>query len=177
MFRFSLAGRHLRELLARVFRGMHLPLPFHFAALALHHVAKSLSAFDFQMPTIEWRAAGAIHSFLAVLVMELAEGGCAYRLCCHLLLHTWGLPRLSVCITDEAGEGNLRLNKCFARVTSTLPDDINRECLTHELYMTLVHTGATHRQGHLQRTNGGPSSLSHVFLELLKHGGRAWCMC
>ena len=50
--RLSLTGRESRELIATVVVGMHLPLPFHFAALALCHVAILLYACDLQLPTI-----------------------------------------------------------------------------------------------------------------------------
>ena len=58
-------------MIATVVLGMHVPLPFHFAALALCHVAVLLYAFDLELPTVQWRAAGATYSFLALLVMEL----------------------------------------------------------------------------------------------------------
>ena len=141
----SLKGRKSRELIATVVLGMHLPLPFHFAALAMCHVAVLLYACDLQLPNVQWRAAGATYSFLVPLVMELVEGGST--LYCHSLLHTWGLSRLFVHTSDEAGERNLRLRKRFARVTSTVPVDSIRECPTHELCMKLVHTSATRRQG------------------------------
>ena len=149
---------------------MHLPLPFHFAALALCHVAVLLYACDLQLRAVQWRAAGATYSFLALLVMEFAEGRSTCTLYCHSLLHTWGLSRLSVHTSDEAGESNLRLSKRFARVTSTVLDDSIRECLTHELYMKLVHTSATRRQGRLWRPERGP-----IILEPCIFGaGTAW---
>ena len=120
----SLTGR---ELIATVVSGMHPPLHFHFAALALCHVAVLLYACDLQRPTVQWRAAGATYSFFALLVMELVEGGSTCTLYCHSLLHTWGLSRISVHTSDEAGESNLRLSKRFARVTSTVLDDNIRE--------------------------------------------------
>ena len=154
----SLTRRESRELIATVVLGVHLPLPFHFAALALCHVAILLYACDLQLPTVQWRAAGATYSFLALLVMELAEGGSTCALYCHSLLHTCGLSRLSV-HTSQAGESNLRLSKRFARVTSTVPDDSIRACRTHELYMKLVHTSATRRQGRLWRPERRPIIL------------------
>ena len=126
---------------------MQLPLPFHFAALALCHVEVLLYACDLQLPTVQWRAAGATYSLLVLLIMELAYGGSTCTLCFHSLLHTWSLSRLSVHTSDEAVDSNLRLGKSFARVTSTVRDDIIRECLTDELYMKLVHASATRRQG------------------------------
>ena len=133
-----------------------------------------LYASDPKMPPVHWRAAGALHTFLALLVMELAEAGSTCTLSCHSLLHTWGLPVLSLCTSDEAGESNLRPSKHFAQVTSTVPDDTIHECLTHELYMKLLHTSATRRQlGGMVAYgahNGGPSFSSLAFLELLKCG-------
>ena len=70
----SLKGRKSRELIATVVLGMHLPLPFHFAALAMCHVAVFWYACDLQLPNVQWRAAGATYSFLVPLVMELVEG-------------------------------------------------------------------------------------------------------
>ena len=135
----SLTGRESRELVGTVVLEMHLPLPFHFAALALCHVAVLLYACDLQLPTVQWRAAGGTYSFLATLVVELAQGGSTCTLYCHTLLHTWGLSGLSIHTSDEAGESNLRLSKRFARVTSTVPDDSIRKCLTHELYQASAH--------------------------------------
>ena len=91
--------------------------------------------------------------------MELAEGGSTCTLYCRSMLHTWGLSILSLHTSDEAGERNLRLTKRFARVTSTVPDDSICECLTHELYMKLVHTSATRRQGRLWRPERRPIIL------------------
>ena len=91
--------------------------------------------------------------------MELAEGGSTSASYCHSVLHTWGLSRLSVHTSDEAGESKLRRSKRFARVTSTVPNDSIRECLTHELYMKLVHTSATRRQGRLWRPERRPIIL------------------
>ena len=82
-----------------------------------------------------------MESSFALLVMELGDGRSTCTLYCHLLLHTWGLPRLSECTSDEAGESNLRLSKHFTHVTSTVPNDSIRECLAHESYMKLVHKG------------------------------------
>ena len=152
----SLTARESHELLAKVVLGMILPVPFHWAALSLCHVAVLLYASDLKLPTVQWRAAGALHTFLALLVMELAEGGSTSTLYCHSLLHTWGFPTLSICTSDEAGESNLRLSKHFARVTSTVPDDNIHECVTHELYMKLLHTSATRRQGCLWRPQRRP---------------------
>ena len=128
----SLNGRESRELLAKVVLGMILPLPFHLDALSLWHVAMLLSASDLKLPTVQWRAASALHTFLVLLVIELAECGSTSTLYCHSLLHTWGLPRLSVCTSDKIGESNLRLSKHFAWVTSTVPDDSIHEGVTHE---------------------------------------------
>ena len=70
----SLTGRESRELLAKVVLGMILPLPFGWVALSLCHVAVLFYASDLKMPAVQWRAAGALQTFLALLVMELAEG-------------------------------------------------------------------------------------------------------
>ena len=157
--RLGLIGRKSRELIATVVLGMHLPLPFQFATLALCHVAVLLYACDRQLPTVQWRAAGAAYSFLALLVMELAKGGSTCSLYCHSLIHTWGLSRLSVHTSDEAGGSNLCLSMRFARVTSTAPDDSIRECLMHELCMKLVHRSGTRRQGRLWRPERRPIIL------------------
>ena len=45
----SLTGCESCELMATVVLGMHMPLPFHFAALALCHVAVLLYACDLQL--------------------------------------------------------------------------------------------------------------------------------
>ena len=119
----SLTGRESRERFAKVVLGMILPLPSYWVALSVCHVAVLLYASDLKPPTAQWRAPGALHTFLALLVMELAEGGSTSTLYCHSLLHTFGLPSLSICTTDKAGERNLRLSKRFARLTSTVPDD------------------------------------------------------
>ena len=113
--RLSLTRPESRELLAKGGLRMILPLPFHWAALSLCHVAVLLYASDLKFPTVQWRGAGALHTFLALLVRELAQGGSTSTLYCHSLLHTWGLPRLSICTNEEAGETNLRLSKRFAR--------------------------------------------------------------
>ena len=102
--------------------------------------------------------------------MELAEGVSTCTLYCHSLLHTWGLSRLFVHTSDEAGESNLRLSKRFACVTSTLPNESIRECLTHELYMKLVHTSATWHQGRLWRPERRPIILEPCFFG----AGTAW---
>ena len=82
----------------------------------------------------------------------------------HLgLLHTWLLPRLSVRTRHRAGKRNLRLATCFVRMTSTVPYDRIRECLTHELYMKPLHKGAARRQYHLWRpTVRGYSRALHI---------------
>ena len=155
----GLTRRESRELLSKVVLGMNLPLPFHWVALSLCHVAVLLYARDLKMPTVQWRAAGALHTFLALLVMELAEGRSTCTLYCHSLLHTWGLPRLSICTSDEAGESHLRLSKRLARVTSIIRDNNIHEGPTHELYMKLLHTSAIRRQGRLWRPQHRPIIL------------------
>ena len=98
--------------------------------------------------------------------MLLAEGGSTCTFYCHSLLHTWGLPRLSICTGDEAGESNLRLSNHFARVTSTVPYDSIHECLTRGSNMKLLHTSATRWQGDLWRPQQRP-----VILEACIFGG------
>ena len=88
----SLTGRELRELLAKVVLGMILPLPFDWASLSLCRVAVLLSAGDLRLSTVQWRAPVALHTFPALLVMELAEGRSTSALYCHSLYHTWGFP-------------------------------------------------------------------------------------
>ena len=88
-----LIGRESCALLAKVVLAMMLPLPFHYAALSLCHVAVLIYASDLKMRSVQRRAAGALHTFLPLLVMELAEGGNTCTPYCPSLLHTWGLPR------------------------------------------------------------------------------------
>ena len=60
-------------------------------------------------------------------VLEYSEEGSTQTLYCHGLQPVFQLHPLLIRCTDEAGERNLRLDKRFASVTSTVADKSTAE--------------------------------------------------
>ena len=70
----SLTRCESRELWAKVVLGMILHLPFYWATLSLCLVAVLLYASDLELPTVKWRATGALHTFFTTASHEVGGG-------------------------------------------------------------------------------------------------------
>ena len=122
--------------MGRLAGGMVLPLPFHslvFAYCRMVHLCYCCT----QLSTCLWCAMGLVRTYIVHIIPEFAAEGCTATLHMHGWSHTWFNPHTPMLLSDEVGDGDLRVAKRYVPVTSTQDANVS-ETLKHELYEKFV---------------------------------------
>ena len=166
-------------MIRRLAGGIVLPLPFHSLVLAFCHLVHLCYGCT-TLATATWQAMGLVYTYIVHIIPDFAEEGCTATLYMHGWFHTWFNLRTPMLYSDEAGEGDFRVAKRYAPVTSTRLHARIKESLKHEMYEKFLHTkkkiptaknwAPVHRNLFLEACMVAANALWRtVFQRLLRH--------